>query len=247
MEQLNEWIQDYWNRRSRAFSSVRQQELASSDALAWQRYIQQFLPAGRRLRILDIGTGPGFLAILMARCGHTVTAVDSSTGMIEEACRNAAAFGANVDFHVADALALPFADDQFDLILSRNLTWNLPDVTAAYTEWYRGLCPGGVLLNFDANYGPVHFTAAAEEEENVHHTIDLALLRECDDLKDALQISKECRPAWDLCCVESIGFKSCGYTRDIRPFVHTSPDMKYDMAPLFCLHSRKEAADQAAH
>ena len=85
MGEISKQIQSYWNRRSQDFSAVRRKELASRDADAWQSYIMRYLPQGRSLRILDIGTGPGFLAILMARLGHDVTAIDSSTGMIQEA------------------------------------------------------------------------------------------------------------------------------------------------------------------
>lgn len=247
MGEISKQIQSYWNRRSQDFSAVRRKELASRDADAWQSYIMRYLPQGRSLRILDIGTGPGFLAILMARLGHDVTAIDSSTGMIQEACRNAEEYHVSVDFQTGDAQALPFAPASFDVVLSRNLTWNLPDAVKAYRDWYRVLRDGGLLLNFDSDYGPVRFTSAASEEKNIHHYVDSDLIRECESLKDALAISRECRPAWDMYRLQDIGFTDCQCAEDIRPIVHISSSMQYDSAPLFCLSAHKSSLAWTAH
>lgn len=51
-----------------------------------------------------------------------------------------------------DAQNLTFHDNMFDVIVSRNLTWNLDSPAKAYREWYRVLKPGSILLNFDANW-----------------------------------------------------------------------------------------------
>lgn len=248
MTGLGERIQDYWNRRSQAFSAVRRRELASSDARAWQQYIREFLPEdGRQLRILDVGTGPGFLAILMAQLGHRVTAIDSSQGMVEEARKNAADSQVHVDFQLADAQILPFASASFDVVLSRNLTWNLPDAGKAYRDWHRVLRDGGLLLNFDSDYGSVQFTSTAQDKTNIHHDVDAALIQECETLKEALAISRECRPLWDMYRLQDIGFSECRCCQDIRPLVHTSTTMRYDSAPLFCLSARKQGLAQCAH
>ena len=45
----------------------------------------------------------------------------------------------------------------------------LPDAQKAYKEWMRVLKPGGVLLNFDANYGAVDFTDTSELPKNHAH------------------------------------------------------------------------------
>ena len=51
-------------------------------------------------------------------------------------------------------------------MISRNLTWTLPHVRHAYGEWVRVLKKGGVLLNFDANYGLSDFTDVSALPEN---------------------------------------------------------------------------------
>ena len=51
------------------------------------------------------------------------------------------------DFQVMDAEHLSFQDESFDVVISRNLTWTLPEAAQAYKEWTRVLKPGGLLLN----------------------------------------------------------------------------------------------------
>ena len=74
--QLNAQIEAYWDERSRDFSKLRQKELSGPCAAAWQAYLQEKLPAAAPLKILDIGTGAGFFAILLAQLGHKVTGID---------------------------------------------------------------------------------------------------------------------------------------------------------------------------
>lgn len=57
-----------------------------------------------------------------------------------------------VSFFRMDAQNLAFMDNSFDVVISRNLTWNLEKPDQAYREWCRVLKSGGVLLNFDANW-----------------------------------------------------------------------------------------------
>ena len=236
---FDEQVQDYWNKRSQGFADVRRRELASTDAEAWRRFILSYLPQGKDLVILDVGTGTGFLAILLAQSGYHVVGLDSSAHMLQQAQDSAAALDVHVQFCQGDAQRVAFPDGAFDVIVTRNLTWNLPDVNAAYADWYRLLSPGGILLNFDSNYGAVDFVAEAEKQDNVHHVMDQTLVRQCEDLKDQLPISRENRPQWDIQCLQQVGFVDCTCRDDIRSMVHTSPDMQYDTVALFALSGRK--------
>ena len=61
----------------------------------------------------------------------------------------------------------------FDVVISRNLTWNLKDPKRAYEEWCRVLKPGGKLLNFDANwYGYLY-----DEEKRLSYEEDRKSVR----------------------------------------------------------------------
>ena len=68
-----------------------------------------------------------------------------------------------------DAENPDFPDGTFDVIVSRNLTWTLPDAARAYKEWIRVLKTGGILINADANYGADDFSDTADLPANHAH------------------------------------------------------------------------------
>ena len=78
---LQERILRYWTRRAEGFGDVRRKELSGDDRSRWSREILPWLPSapgGEALRALDIGTGAGFFAILLAQQGLRVTGIDIS-------------------------------------------------------------------------------------------------------------------------------------------------------------------------
>ena len=76
---------------------------------------------------------------LLAQQGHEVLGVDLTPDMIERSKELAEEEGADCIFQVMDAENLTFADETFDVVISRNLTWTLPDANRAYREWLRVL------------------------------------------------------------------------------------------------------------
>jgi ubiquinone/menaquinone biosynthesis C-methylase UbiE len=100
-------------------------------------------PAGKI--VLDYGCGPGYLTNeLLDRGAVHVTGIDISEGEIEEAHRRAVADGvADCASHlVADAHAMPFEDDAFDLIVGDSILHHL-ELEKALREIRRVLRPGG--------------------------------------------------------------------------------------------------------
>lgn len=89
-------------------------------------------------RVLDIGTGTGAAALLLAERFRAaeVIGVDISPAMVEEARGKALS---RVRFAVADASALPFPDGAFDLVVLANM---IP----FFDELTRVVAPGGTLL-----------------------------------------------------------------------------------------------------
>ena len=80
---------------------------------------------------------------------------------------------------ILDAEKPEFPDATFDVVVSRNLTWTLPHAEEAYREWTRVLKKGGVLLNFDADYGHDDFTRDEEKlpPEHAHCRLKEGLVR----------------------------------------------------------------------
>lgn len=148
-----ERITKYWGKRSDSFLEQRRSELHSPLAKRWRREICTRLPREQKLTVLDVGCGTGFFTILLAKEGHDVIGTDLTPEMRENSVTLAKEEGADCQFLVMDAENLDFPDETFDVVISRNLTWTLPHAEQAYGEWVRVLKPGGVLLNFDANYG----------------------------------------------------------------------------------------------
>jgi ubiquinone/menaquinone biosynthesis C-methylase UbiE len=119
-------------------------------------------------RVLDVGTGPGYLALaasnLVGPDGGAV-GIDASPEMIERARTRAARQGSRAEYFVAAAESLPFDDDTFDVAVSRLVFHHLPgDVkTAALSEVARVLKPGGRILVVDmassTAQGAHHFMA----------------------------------------------------------------------------------------
>lgn len=94
--------------------------------------------------ILDIGSGPGFLADRMAEQtgpSGAVVGIDISQQMVERA--TARIEHPWLSYKQADATALPFGDDRFDVVVSTQVAEYVPDITAFCAELFRVLKPGG--------------------------------------------------------------------------------------------------------
>jgi SAM-dependent methyltransferase len=121
---------------------------ADGDYLDHETWIQ---PAFSRLgkvqglRVLDYGCGHGMAAVVLARQGARVTALDLSPGYVEEAQARAEANGAAVHFVQADAERLPFGDGVFDRVWGNAVLHHL-DLRRAGGELYRVLAPDGLAV-----------------------------------------------------------------------------------------------------
>ena len=190
--------------------------------------------------ILDVGCGTGFFTILLAKEGHQVTGIDLTPDMITHAKELAEEEKADCRFMVMDAEAPDFPDEEFDVIVSRNLTWTLPDAEHAYQEWFRVLKPGGVMINLDANYGAADFADTADLPENhAHHQIQDELMQECEDIKRQLPISSFLRPAWDLETLSRTGVEEFSFDLGISKRIYTEKDEFYNPTPMFLIFAKK--------
>ena len=127
-------VSEYWNMRSESYSKQNIAELHCYKRDIWKKLILENAPAKKKLKILDVGTGPGFFAINLALDGYDVTAVDCTDAMLRKAKKNAENYGVNIDFKYSNADELPFDDNTFDLIISRNVVWNLENPNKALKE-----------------------------------------------------------------------------------------------------------------
>jgi SAM-dependent methyltransferase len=115
--------------------------------------------------VLDVGTGPGALAVEIARrCGTcSVIGVDLASEMLATAQQRArdAGIAERLDFQVADAAALSLPDASVDVAVSTLSLHHWRDVAAVLRELHRVVRPGGRVLIYDLrfSYSPRQFAA----------------------------------------------------------------------------------------
>src|SRR5215470_294419 len=99
---------------------------------------------------LDVATGAGHTAAAIAPHVARVIASDLTEEMLREAAKLAAAKGfANMETARADAEALPFEDQRFDLVTCRIAAHHFPDVPTFVGEVWRTLKAGGTFALVD--------------------------------------------------------------------------------------------------
>jgi sarcosine/dimethylglycine N-methyltransferase len=101
--------------------------------------------------VLDIGSGVGGPARLLATCGCRVTGVDLSEAFVEAARYLTERTGqsAQVSFETGDALRLPFDDNRFDFVLLQHVAMNISDRGRLYREIRCVLRSGGRFATYD--------------------------------------------------------------------------------------------------
>jgi len=109
-------------------------------------------------RALDVGTGAGALAIALAPLVREITATDIVPELLEEARRRAPE---NMTVLEADATALPFADNSFDLVGTLRTFHHMARPELALAEMARVTIPGGTLVIVD-QLAPTDSLAAIE-------------------------------------------------------------------------------------
>lgn len=260
MAKLLQEIEAYWSTRTEGYSEVNEKELEGIQKSAWLSVLEEYFPDTEKseLRILDIGTGPGFFPVILSQAGYQVTAVDYTPGMLEKAKENLRLNGeksgkdlvSRVELRRMDGQKLEFAEETFDVVISRNLTWNLEDPVQAYREWCRVLKQGGVLLNFDANwYGYLYDEEKKRAYEQDRKNVEAEQLDDhylCTDIdtmeRIALQVPLSAiqRPQWDQKVLRQLGMEWIEADTELWKKVWSEEEkLNYGSTPMFMVCGRK--------
>ena len=113
------------------------------------RFILRQMGDIRGKLLLDLGCGAGENSVYFAKQGARCVATDYSPGMVEVALQLAAANGVEIEGRTANAMALDFPDNTFDLVYASNLLHHIPDPKIALKEMHRVLKPGGKACFWD--------------------------------------------------------------------------------------------------
>lgn len=115
----------------------------------WRRKAVKMIGKECPAKILDVASGTGDLAILLARKipSASVLGVDISEGMLQLGSRKVdeAGLTSRVSFSVADCLNLPLRDNCYDCVSVAYGVRNFQNILAGYREMHRVLRPGGML------------------------------------------------------------------------------------------------------
>lgn len=239
-----------WTEDAEKMKSFLLQELKETGT-AWKTLIEQSLENGQRGKFLDVGCGTGFLSFLLASIGGEVIAIDNNVAMLEEAEKTSEGFGFSdkIIFMHKDAEVTEFDENTFDAVVSRNAFWLFRRPKKVYREWFRILRPGGVFLNFDANW---MFPFWGEKEAKLFQSDEDALIKQYGAFQDyyhnadmmeefkKLPLSDMKRPEWDLKVCGEMGFRNItaeilAQERYWNPFLA----LRYRHMPTFFVRAKK--------
>lgn len=239
-------IEKYWNNRANTYSEMIKEDMNSFKREAWSKIIKDKVADKNKIKVLDVGTGPGFFAIIMSQMGYDVTAVDCSDTMLQEAKGNAELAGVKVNFLKSDGEELNLPQESFDLIINRNVTWTLKEPEKAYKNWFNLLKEDGRLVIFDANW--YLRIANSEFEEEYEKNMELAKAKgydcktnekqrkECENIAKNLEMTYKVRPEWDRGALLKCGFKKIVIEQDISDSIYTEEEkIAYNTTPMFSI------------
>ena len=160
----------------------------------------------------------------------------------------------NLDVHQGDGVTpdvvvgtdglLPFADSSAERIYAGHVIEHVPwsQLAAVIHEWRRVLKPGGVLLNFDADYA-ANVRSRSTQNRRVpadspygHVGMTDRLQRENDEITLTMDVGRA-RPAWDREVLEGIGFADCRVDTRVGRRILGLLDLEH--APMFGIAARK--------
>ncbi len=127
-------------------------------------------------KILDVGCGIGGSSLYLAqKYNADVTGITLSPVQATRAEERASDRGlqGQVTFQVANALKMPFADNQFDLVWSLESGEHMPDKAKFLAECYRVLQPGGTLILATWCHRPTNSLAGALTEDEKRHLAEI--------------------------------------------------------------------------
>lgn len=127
----------------------------ADESSPWYQIVQEYLPPLEGLRILEIACGRGGFSRLLGAKGASVCGADfsaSAVAIAQERLNSYPALAGKVRYVQADAQAMPFEDNSFDMVVSCETIEHVPDPRKALRETYRVAKPDASLFMTTPNY-----------------------------------------------------------------------------------------------
>jgi SAM-dependent methyltransferase len=154
-------VREHWDRAAETYDSLHGHGLfGERERAAWCGLLQRVLPAGTQ-RVLDVGTGTGFLALRLAESGYSVVGVDNSPVMLAAGVEAARRRGLDIRFVLGRALLTEhdgpgdlaaLRGECFDAVISRHVLWTMPRPEDAIRAWRAATVPGGAVVAIDGTW-----------------------------------------------------------------------------------------------
>lgn len=144
---LQDKINDFWSWRGRSGNPGDLAIRNEAELKTWMGVLEPLLPPAPA-DVVDLGTGQGFVALVMAALGHRVRGFDLAEGQLERAREYAAQTSNPPVFDIGDAGDPPLGEASVDALASRDVLWTLLDPGRAFRNWFQIIRPAGRLLVF---------------------------------------------------------------------------------------------------
>jgi len=207
LRKLSEKIKDFWNESAGSYGLATEVQFKDYNIVLSE--ISYLLPELKPCKILDVGTGTGFVAVSLSKAGHDVTGIDFSEMMIEHARKLGKRSECDAKYLVADVTDLPFEDNSFDVVVMKDVLFNLPETNMAFNEVTRVLKNNGYLVIMDGNYYldtlQSYVTRAKMFEDKYgknqfqfNYRLNNLDFEKLKSLVSPLEVNKARRPQWDM-------------------------------------------------
>lgn len=240
-------ITDYWNSVAEEYSNYICEDLNGENGELFADILEDNAPYKDKISCLDLGCGPGFCSVLLAKAGYNVTALDCSESMLNAAKSNFEKFGVNAKLIQGDVHKLEFNSGSFDYIVARNLVWNLEDPKKAYKEWFRVLKKDGRLLISDGNYFLHYFDkdykALYKKSVKAGETAfcDIVDMQSIENIIRNLPLTVQQRPEWDFNALFDAGAKSMQIYTDNLKYSRPCTGIKRSLINDFIICASKDS------
>lgn len=135
----------------------------------------------RLLRVLDLGCGPGVSTITLAKAcpGAMFVGLDLAPRMLREAKRYTAraVLTRRIDYVLADATHLPFADSSWDIITGHSFLYLISNRSGVLAEAYRVLKHGGIIASMEPHAGWVDMRGLLHHWRDMRYLVSVSLWR----------------------------------------------------------------------
>lgn len=197
-DHVQEAMNAYWTRRSVPYDAYQERpERREADWAAWRGVWRDAL-GDAPLDVLDVGTGSGYVARVLADLGHRVTGIDLADGMLERARAHAATMANPPRFARGDAVCPPYPAGSFDAVVNRYVMWTLREPVRALEAWWDLLRPGGTVAVVDSTWFPQGLYVDASEAFRAAYD---------EDVRQALPLAEATGIEATVALIESAGFE----------------------------------------